>query len=157
MVDIWKKNKNKNNLQQMVKDCFPLQSETRISRVALMVKNLPTNAGEAEDKGLISGLERSTGGGHGNPLQYSCLENPMDREVWHAIVHKVTKSQTWLRWLIHTHNQKLANISALTISWSPWWWKREENKIKWFQIWKENNNETAPSANDMFVYVHNPK
>ena len=57
-----------------------------------MVKNLPTNAGEAEDKGLISGLERSTRGGHGNPLQYSCLENPMDREVWHATVQKVTKT-----------------------------------------------------------------
>ena len=72
----------------MVNNCFPLQSETRVSRVALMVKNLPTNAGEAEDKCSIPVLERSTGGGHGNPLQYSCLENPMDRKVWQATVHR---------------------------------------------------------------------
>ena len=54
------------------------------SQVVLMVKNLPANAG---DNGLIPGLGRSPGGGHGNPLQYSCLENPMDRRVWRAAVH----------------------------------------------------------------------
>ena len=59
-----------------------------------MVKNLPANAGEVRDVGLIPGLGRSPGGGNGNPLQYSCLEDPMDRGDWRATVHRVTKSQT---------------------------------------------------------------
>ena len=59
----------------------------------LVVKNLPANAGDA---GLIPGLGRSPGGGNGNPLQYSCLGNPMDRGAWWAAVHEVTKSQTQL-------------------------------------------------------------
>ena len=50
----------------------------------------------AEDLGLIPGLGRSPGGGRGNPLQYSCLENPMDRGAWHAAVHVVAKSRTQL-------------------------------------------------------------
>ena len=63
------------------------------SQVALVVKNSPASAG------LIPGLARSPGGGHGNLLQYSCLENPMDRGVWWIIVHIVAKSQTWLKQL----------------------------------------------------------
>ena len=59
-----------------------------------MVKNPPTNAGDLRDMGSIPGSGRSPGGGHGNPLQCSCLENLMDREAWRAIVHGVTKSQT---------------------------------------------------------------
>ena len=59
-----------------------------------MVKNLPANAGDITDVGSIPELGRSHGGGHGNPLQYSCLENPMDRGVWQATVHRVAKSQT---------------------------------------------------------------
>ena len=55
-----------------------------------MVKNLPANAGDASS---IPGLGRSPGGENGNPLQYSCLENPMDRGAWWAIVHEVTKNQ----------------------------------------------------------------
>ena len=58
--------------------------------VAQTVKNLPVNSG---DLGLISGLGGSPGGGHGNPLQYSCLENPMDGGAWQATVPGVTKSQ----------------------------------------------------------------
>ena len=61
--------------------------------VAQTLKNLPANAG---DPGSIPGLGRSPGGGHGNPLQYSCLQNPMDRGAWWATVHGVTKSQTRL-------------------------------------------------------------
>ena len=49
-----------------------------------MVKNLPANAGDIRDVGSIPGLGRSSGRGHGNPLQYSCLENPMDRGAWQA-------------------------------------------------------------------------
>ena len=61
-----------------------------------VVKNLPANAGDTRHVGLIPGLGRSPGRGNGNPLQYSCLENPMDRGAWRAMVHSLTKSQTWL-------------------------------------------------------------
>ena len=67
-----------------------------------MVKNPPANAG---DQGAISGSGRAPGGGHGNPLQYSCLENPMDRGAWQAIVHRVAKSRTQLK-QISTHTCK---------------------------------------------------
>ena len=56
-----------------------------------MVKNLPANAGDAEDVGSIPGSESSLGGGNGNPLQYSYLENPMDRGAWWATVHAVAE------------------------------------------------------------------
>ena len=62
--------------------------------VGAVVKNPHANAGDARDMDLIPGLGRSPGGGHGNPLQYSCLENSMDRGAWQAIVHGVTKSRT---------------------------------------------------------------
>ena len=58
-----------------------------------MVKNPPANVGDVRDAGLMSGSGRFPGGGHGNPLQHSCLENPMDRGTWWAIVHGVAKSQ----------------------------------------------------------------
>jgi len=64
--------------------------------VAGMVKNLPANAGGKRDAGLLPGLGRSPGGGHGNPLQYSHLENHMDRGAWKATVPRLTKSQTQL-------------------------------------------------------------
>jgi len=59
-----------------------------------VVKNLPANAGDTGDMGLIPGSGRSPGGGHGNLLQCSCLENSMDRGAWRVTVHGVTKSQT---------------------------------------------------------------
>ena len=59
-----------------------------------MVKNPPANAGDIRDAGLIPGLGRPPGGGYGNPLQYSCLENTMDRGARWATVHGVAKSQT---------------------------------------------------------------
>ena len=59
-----------------------------------MVKNLPANAEDIRTVGSIPGLGRSSGGGHGIPLQYSCLEYPMDRGAWQATVHRVSKSQT---------------------------------------------------------------
>ena len=61
-----------------------------------VVKNLPTNTGDTGDVGLIPGWERSPGEGNGNPLQYSCLENPMDWGAWWSTVHGVTKSQVQL-------------------------------------------------------------
>ena len=62
-----------------------------------MVKSSPASAGDVRDAGSIPGLGRSPGGGHGNPLQYSCLENPMDRGAWWATVHRVAKSRTRLK------------------------------------------------------------
>ena len=61
-----------------------------------MVENLPANAGDARDVGSIPRSGRSPGGGNDNALQYSCLENPMDRGAWQAIVHGVAKSRTRL-------------------------------------------------------------
>ena len=61
-----------------------------------MVKNLPVNAGNTGDSGFICGSGRSPGGGNGNPLQYSCVENPMIRGGYQAAVHGVIKNQTEL-------------------------------------------------------------
>ena len=63
------------------------------SQVTLVVKILPANAGDRRDTGSIPGLGRSPGEGRGNPLQYSCLENSMDRGAWRAIVHRIAKSR----------------------------------------------------------------
>ena len=59
-----------------------------------MVKNPLANAGDIIDLGSVPGWGRSPGGGHGNPLQYSCLENPLDRGAWQATRHRVTESDT---------------------------------------------------------------
>ena len=64
-----------------------------------MVKNLPANAGDTGDAGLIPGWESSLGGGHGNPLPHSCPETPMDRGAWQAAVHRAAKSWTQLKGL----------------------------------------------------------
>ena len=61
------------------------------SQVTLVVKNLPGSAGDLRDEDLISGFGRFPGGGHGNPLQYSCLENHMDRGVWWATVPSIAE------------------------------------------------------------------
>ena len=62
-----------------------------------MVKNQSANAGDKRDVGSVPRLRRFPGGGHGNPLRYSCLENLMDRGAWRATIHRVTKSQTQLK------------------------------------------------------------
>ena len=62
--------------------------------MALVVKNLPVNVRDIRDMGSIPRSGRSLGGGHGNPLQYSCLGNPMDRGAWKATVRKVAESDT---------------------------------------------------------------
>ena len=64
-----------------------------------VIKTPPSKAGDIRDMGSILGSGRSLGGGHGNPLQYSCLENPMDRGVWWATVHRIAQSQTGLKQL----------------------------------------------------------
>ena len=68
-------------------------SLSRTSLVVLVVKNPPANVGNIGVAGSIPGLGRSPGGGHSNPLQHSCLENPMDRGAWRAAVHGVAKSR----------------------------------------------------------------
>ena len=68
-----------------------------------MIKNLPASAGNLRDTCSITGLGRFPRGGHGNPLQFSCLENPMNRGAWCATTHMVIKSWMWLRWInMHT-------------------------------------------------------
>ena len=88
----WKKN----NQDQVL-------NSGRASQVVLVVKNPPANAGDVRDTDVIPGSGRSPGEGHGNSLQYSCLENPMDRGAWQAAVRRVAKSRTNLSNLEHTH------------------------------------------------------
>ena len=78
-----------------------------------MIKNPPANAGDVRDTGLIPGSGRSPGGGHGNPLQYSFLENPMDGGAWQATGHRVAKSQTRLKRVgmhAHTHTHTHTHV-----------------------------------------------
>ena len=72
-------------------------------------KDLPANAGDLRYVGSVPGLGRSPGGGHGTPLQYSCLDNPIDRGASRTMVHRVTKSQTGLK-LLGIHARVLAGF-----------------------------------------------
>ena len=73
-----------------------------------VVENLPANAGDVEDSDWIPESGRSSGVGNGNPLQYSCLKNHMDRGPWWTAIHSVTESQARLKWLsMHRKNQEL--------------------------------------------------
>ena len=89
----------------------------------------------AEDPGLISGLERSPGGEHGNPLQYSCLENSMDRGAWPAPVHGLAKSWDTAEWLTHFHFSLLTRSVTLSkylylfVSQFPFLLKKNNNSI----------------------------
>ena len=76
-----------------------------------MVKDPPANAGDLTELALTPGTGRSPGGGHGNPLKYSCLENPMDREAWQATVLRVTKNQTRLKPLSAYTSKYLITVS----------------------------------------------
>ena len=78
----------------LIMNSNPNISVTGISQVALVVKNPRDNTGDTRDAGSIPGLGRSPGRGNGIPLQYSCLENPIDRGDWQSTVHGVAKSQT---------------------------------------------------------------
>ena len=74
--------------------------------MALVVKNPPANAGNMRDLGSIPGLGRSPGGGHDNPLHYSCLENPMDRGAWRGTAHWAAESDMTEQLSRHTHAYK---------------------------------------------------
>ena len=86
------------------------------SQVDLVVKNPCASAGDLKDVDSIPGLGRSPGAGPGNPLQYSCLENPMDRGAWQAIVHRVAQSRTQLKRL-STWSYKSGNYISIPPSW----------------------------------------
>ena len=90
--------------------------------MALVGKNTSVNAVDERDMSSTPGSERSPGGGHGNPLQYSCLENPMVREAWQATVHRVTKSKTRLKQLStaqHVHISAASGVSLPLLPLSP--------------------------------------
>ena len=93
--------------------------------MALVVKNPLANAGDIRDTGSIPGLERSSGGGNGNPLQYSWLENPVDRGTWWAAVHRVAKSRTWLKWL---------SSSSSMIHYINWLPNSEPSLHPWYKL-----------------------
>ena len=93
--DIWGANQ-RNGFSYHRLLLLPIQ---RASQMVPVVKNLPANVGGIWDAGSIPGLGRSSREGHDNPLQYSCLENPMDRAAWQDTVHRVTMSQTQLKQL----------------------------------------------------------
>ena len=80
--------------------------------MALVVKNLSVNAGDVRDAGWIPRLGRSPGERNSNQLQYSCLENPMDRGAWWATVHGVAKSQIQLKYLSTSHIQSSFNLDV---------------------------------------------
>ena len=83
-----------------------------------MLKSLPANAGDTRDTGSNPGVGRFPGEAHGNPLQYYCLENPMDRGAQWATVHRVAKSQTWLKQLkMHIEHLRLEFFSLMTLYW----------------------------------------
>ena len=82
-----------------------------------MVKNSPANAGDIKDTGSIPGSGRSRGGGHGNSLQHLCLENPMDRGPWWAIVHGVTESDTTECLSMHWSFYTFMTSQGLLIYW----------------------------------------
>ena len=106
------------------------------SQVVLVVKNSPAHAGDIRDAGYIPESGRSPGIGNGNPLQYSCLENPMDSGACRATVHRVAKNHIWFKQLsihaesylsqptkyiyIHTDLQSVQSLSCVQISATPW-------------------------------------
>ena len=93
-----------------------------------VVKNPPANAGNVRDKGLILGSGKSPGGGHGSALQYSCLENPMDRGAWQATAQRVTKNQTWLGNLVRTHAHTANSVNSMYRDWDFRWWSPQASR-----------------------------
>ena len=83
--------------------------------MALIVKNLFVNAGDTRDVGSVPGSERSTGEGNGNPLQYSCLENPVDRRAWWVIAHEGRKESDTAEHAV-THTNRLQRSTGIRLS-----------------------------------------
>ena len=120
------------------------------SQVATVVKNPPANPGDIRSTGSIPGLERSPAEGNGNPLQYFCLENPMDRRAWRSIVFRVARSQTWLKQQ-HTH-YPMWRPSALSCYLNLNKWMKSKYNLNWtssvamgsFQVLKSHAELGAP-------------
>ena len=88
----------------------------RAFQMALVVRNLPANAGDIRDAGLLPGSGRSPGGGHGHPLQYSCLEKPMDRGAWQVTVHGVAQSQIQVKLSSFTRMPHTRMLQGVTVT-----------------------------------------
>ena len=102
----------------------------RASWVALVVKNLPASEGDIRDMGSIPRSGRFPEGGPDNPLQYSCLENSMDRGIWWVMVHRAAKSRTWLKRLsMHAVWPVQTGFLSLKLKRQARWWRWEENGL----------------------------
>ena len=108
--------------------------------MAPVVKNLAANARVIRDASSIPGSGRSPGGAHGNPLQYCCLENPMDRGAWQVTVHRVAKSWLLLKWL--SRHKSISDSPKCSCCKTKNDWNVWERKIR--PVWLESN-----------VYFHN--
>ena len=95
------------------------------SHVVLVVKNPPASAGDIRDMNSIPGLGRPPGGGHGNPLQYSCLGNPRDRGAWWAAVCGVTQSRTRLKQLSSNSSSRQQCLLLVLLSFT----QQEQNPL----------------------------
>ena len=94
---------------------YHIRKQPGASQVVQVVKNLPANIGDLRDMGLMPGLGRSLGEGHGNPLQYSCLENPMDKGVWQT--KSIGSQRVRHDWSVfaHTHEARYLTVTLFTI------------------------------------------
>ena len=122
------------------------------SQVTLVVKNSPANTGDIRDVSLFLGSGRSPEGGHDKPLQYSCLENSIDRGAWWATGHGVAQSQTWLKWLkTHAYAQLLQVKLAWEILQIKHWvwltsaWKCIQNPTKRLSLSMSSNHSVDES------------
>jgi len=108
-------------------------------QVALVIKNLPASAGDRSDVGSIAGSGRSPGVGNGNPLKYSHLQNSHGQRSWWATVHRVAKSQTWLKWLsthitmskLSSHRRQYKIIYKAVVSVLSKWWTEMGLGVQW--------------------------
>ena len=110
----------------------------------LMVRNSFASAGDVRDVGLIPGSRRSPGGGHGNPFQYSFLEDPMDRGAWWARVHRVT--QSWIRLKRLSMDACMSDLwmSKIIDSWMVYILRAEDLKKKKKRFWHISRGELEP-------------
>ena len=121
-------------------------------QVALVVKNLPANVGDIRDVGSIPGSERSPGEGHSNLLQYSCLENPMDRGIWWAIVHRVSESDMtkclsiWKKW----QWKNMSYLMAILMDWYPW--MEEPGGLQSMGSWRVGHDWATSLS--LFTFMH---
>ena len=120
--------------------------------MALLVKNPPANAGDVRDAGSIPGSGRSPGEAHGNPLQYYCLGNPMDRGAFGATVHGVAQSQTWLKQLSTQRASQVQQRKKRV----PWRYVSITRRLsvqtnEWIIFFRALNVHDSMSVNQLFI------